>query len=312
MLTFQSAILKSLGPLAVAAFALASPAIAHPSIDIVAANWHFTPSTINVEAGQTTTLRLTSTSGTHGIASNELGIAPTTIVPGRFVEVSFTPRVAGTYAVHCSIYCGAGHPDMVLTVIVNGATVIPPAPTAMPQPAATSTPTPRPAPTRTPTPLIDDRHFIVLMVYHERMGLQMAQFAMKSARRSEIRSMAKSLVARNSAAIAQLQKWYKVWYGASVPDMPSMAATRSQSMAQICADAIRATSPGSLSNAPDVDRAWLVDSIHHESMGASVSLMAEEGLTHPELRRFARSGASIQLNDVQQIWRWFKRWYAER
>ena len=312
MPSLRNTIVRFLGSLTMATLAFGAPAAAHPTIDIVAANWHFTPSTITVEAGQTTTLRLTSTSGTHGIASDDLGIAATTIAQGHFVEVSFTPRAAGTYAVHCSIYCGAGHPDMVLTVIVKSAALTTPAPTTIPHPATTSAPTPTPAPVRTPTPLMDDRHFIILMVHHARLGQQIAQLAVKSAHHPEIRTLAKSLVAQNTAAITQLAHWYKVWYGSSVPDMPAMHAMSSQSMAQICMDMMQAVSPAALSKAPDFDRALLVGAIHHESMGASVSLFAEQGLAHPELRKFARTSASNQLKDVAQLWHWFNGWYPEK
>ncbi|HEY9179144.1 MAG TPA: cupredoxin domain-containing protein [Candidatus Baltobacteraceae bacterium] len=92
---------------------------AHPSIDVVASNWKFTPSTITVPAGEPSTLRLTSSEGVHGLKSDELGIPNTTIMPNRFVTVTFTPKAAGTYVVHCSIVCGAGHPGMILTVKVQ-------------------------------------------------------------------------------------------------------------------------------------------------------------------------------------------------
>ena len=93
-------------------------AVAHPSIDIVASNWKFTPSSIELHVGETTVLRLTSSEGVHGLQSDDLGIAQTTIMPGQFTSVSVTPKKAGTYAIHCSIVCGAGHADMVLTVKV--------------------------------------------------------------------------------------------------------------------------------------------------------------------------------------------------
>lgn len=89
---------------------------AHPTIDIVASNWKFTPDTISVPVGEPTTLRLTSNEGVHGIASKELGIDDTTIMPNKFVTVTFTPNKAGTYVVHCSVICGAGHPNMALTI----------------------------------------------------------------------------------------------------------------------------------------------------------------------------------------------------
>jgi cytochrome c oxidase subunit II len=92
---------------------------AHPSIDIVASNWKFTPGTITIPAGEPTTLRLTSSEGVHGIASKDLNIPDTTIVPNKFVTVTFTPSKAGTYVVHCSVVCGAGHPNMALTIKVQ-------------------------------------------------------------------------------------------------------------------------------------------------------------------------------------------------
>lgn len=106
--------------LVVLAFAVAfKPAPAHPSMDIVASNWKFTPSTITLHVGETTTLRFTSTAGVHGVKSDELGIPLTTILPGKFVTVDVTPKKAGTYVVPCAIMCGAGHADMKLTVKVK-------------------------------------------------------------------------------------------------------------------------------------------------------------------------------------------------
>jgi len=94
-------------------------AATHPTIDIVASNWKFTPSSITVPVDEPTTLRLTSAEGVHGIASKDLGIPDTTILPSRFVTVTFTPHAPGTYVVHCSVICGAGHADMALTVNVE-------------------------------------------------------------------------------------------------------------------------------------------------------------------------------------------------
>ena len=307
MLPFSRKVSARLLSALVLAIAFASPAFAHPTIDIVATNWHFTPNSITVKAGQPTTLRLTSTSGTHGIASDDLGIPATTISPGKFVEVSFTPRSAGTFAVHCSIFCGAGHGEMVLTVIVVSPGASTPAPTAIPQPAPNPSPAPTarlaPKPMPTPKPLIDDQHFIIMAVHHDSMELQVAQLAAKRAHRPEIRAMAKDLVARNSAALVQLKTWYKTWYRSGVPAIgPTQASEMMKNM-------MRAMSPESMGGAPDIDRAFLVAAIQHEAMGASLSIAAEEGLAHPELRRFARTTAAAEMSLAQKLWRSLTQWY---
>ena len=82
-------------------------------------NWKFTPNTITLHTGETTTLRFTSSGGVHGVKSDELGIPLTTITPGNFVTVDVTPKKAGTYVLPCQIMCGAGHADMKLTVVVQ-------------------------------------------------------------------------------------------------------------------------------------------------------------------------------------------------
>ncbi len=107
------AIAAALASLVSAAFAAASPAIG-----IVASNWKFTPSTIQLHVGQATTLRLTSSEGVHGLQSDDLGIPLTPIAPGSVKNVVVTPNKAGKYVLHCAIMCGAGHPNMTLTVNV--------------------------------------------------------------------------------------------------------------------------------------------------------------------------------------------------
>ncbi len=87
-------------------------------VDMVAKNFTFTPATVQAKVGSATVLHVTSAEGVHGIAAPDLGIAQTTLTPGKMVEVTFTPKKAGTYPVHCSIVCGAGHEKMMFTVTV--------------------------------------------------------------------------------------------------------------------------------------------------------------------------------------------------
>jgi len=52
------------------------------------------------------------------VQSSDLGIPMTTIAPGKGVDVTVTPKTAGTYKLPCEIFCGAGHDKMILTVKV--------------------------------------------------------------------------------------------------------------------------------------------------------------------------------------------------
>ncbi|HYZ15905.1 MAG TPA: hypothetical protein VE591_05870, partial [Candidatus Acidoferrum sp.] len=64
-------------------------------------------------------LHVTSTGGVHGIASDELGIARTAILPDSPLTITVTPKHPGTYRLGCAIVCGPGHQDMQLLVDVQ-------------------------------------------------------------------------------------------------------------------------------------------------------------------------------------------------
>ncbi|MHB8177818.1 MAG: cupredoxin domain-containing protein [Vulcanimicrobiaceae bacterium] len=90
------------------------------TVKITAHQWAFAPSVIVVHVGRPVKFLMTSKDVTHGLASTALGIADTPISKGKISTVTFTPKKAGTYRLHCVDFCGMGHGDMVLTVkVVN-------------------------------------------------------------------------------------------------------------------------------------------------------------------------------------------------
>ncbi len=91
---------------------------ATPSITVTASNWSFAPGKIVAHVGETVTLHATSAGGVHSLISEDFGIKSTLLVPGKTVDVSFTPTKPGKYTIHCHTPCGPGHDKMVIDVEV--------------------------------------------------------------------------------------------------------------------------------------------------------------------------------------------------
>jgi cytochrome c oxidase subunit II len=87
-------------------------------IKITASKFHFTPDHITLEKGQPVTLRLTSSDETHGFMLRALKI-DTDINPGKITEITVTPTSTGTFKAICDHYCGLGHGNMKMTVVVE-------------------------------------------------------------------------------------------------------------------------------------------------------------------------------------------------
>ena len=87
-------------------------------IPITAKRFNFEPSQITLKKGETVTLRLTSEDVTHGFYLKPLKLDET-IEAGGTKDVTVTPQVAGTFSAICDHFCGSGHGNMHLTILVE-------------------------------------------------------------------------------------------------------------------------------------------------------------------------------------------------
>ncbi len=79
--------------------------------EIIATNWNFSPSLIEVNKGDKVELHLQSEEGTHGFTILEFGVSET-LTPGEDVHTEFIADKLGTFNFFCSVPCGRGHGAM--------------------------------------------------------------------------------------------------------------------------------------------------------------------------------------------------------
>ena len=100
------------------AIIVAAAAAPPQRIEVVAKRFEFAPSDITVKKGEPVTLALSSQDVDHGLKFKELNVN-VMAKKGQTREVTFTPGQAGTFVGQCSIFCGAGHGGMKLTLHVT-------------------------------------------------------------------------------------------------------------------------------------------------------------------------------------------------
>ncbi len=87
-------------------------------VTISARRFEFRPSQITLKKGETVKLLLQSEDVTHGFLMKALGI-DTDIPAGETAEVTITPQTAGKFTTICDHFCGAGHGNMKMTIVVE-------------------------------------------------------------------------------------------------------------------------------------------------------------------------------------------------
>jgi cytochrome c oxidase subunit 2 len=96
----------------------ASAQDAQRRIEITAKRFDFTPGDITLKKGVPVVLVLTSDDVPHGLKFKELNVV-VTAKKGQTNEVAFTPDRVGTFVGQCSVFCGAGHGHMKMTLHVT-------------------------------------------------------------------------------------------------------------------------------------------------------------------------------------------------
>ncbi len=87
-------------------------------VHVAAKRFQFTPSEVTLRRGERVKLVLESEDVVHGFFSRALGL-DADIHPGSPTEVVLTPQTAGRFLVICDHFCGSGHGNMNLTVVVQ-------------------------------------------------------------------------------------------------------------------------------------------------------------------------------------------------
>ena len=86
-------------------------------VEVTASRFAFAPADITLKKGQPVILVLKSTDVTHGLKFSELSLN-VKVDKGATAEMKFTPDKTGDFVGHCSVFCGAGHGSMALTLHV--------------------------------------------------------------------------------------------------------------------------------------------------------------------------------------------------
>jgi len=87
-------------------------------IDITAKRFEFTPNQLTLKKGEPLILRVTSMDVTHGFFNRPLKIDGL-VEPGKPLQVAINPQTAGTYTVICDHFCGSGHGNMKMSIVVE-------------------------------------------------------------------------------------------------------------------------------------------------------------------------------------------------
>ena len=87
-------------------------------VEISARRFGFTPGEITLKKGEPVTLRLSTEDVKHGFFVKGLGL-DADIIPGTTAEITFTPQTTGKFLSVCDNFCGSGHGDMRMAIVVE-------------------------------------------------------------------------------------------------------------------------------------------------------------------------------------------------
>lgn len=162
-----------------------------------------------------------------------------------------------------------------------------------------------------------DRHFIEMMIPHHDGAVKMADLALKRSKNADVLKLAEAIKRDQTLEIAQMRAWYKDWYKADVPDMPSRPLKSSNSMMGMNGGKMgmgnmmgmrnmMATDLKTLetANDRDFDKEFLAEMIPHHKMALMMSNMIVDS-DRPEMRKLAQNILRSQSQEIDQMQGWY-------
>lgn len=141
-----------------------------------------------------------------------------------------------------------------------------------------------------------ERAFLVDMVRHHAMAVDMAKMAKEKATHQELKDMADDVVRTQTAEIDRMRAWPKKWYGRTVGD-DHMGHHEDMQMLE---DA----------TGPEFEvRFMAMMSVHH-TQAIERSRAVRRYRLHGKVRKLTRAIIRAQQREISQMQEWLVAWYA--
>jgi len=150
-----------------------------------------------------------------------------------------------------------------------------------------------------------DKAFIKNMISHHEGAVSMAQAALTSAKRQEIKNMANNIISTQSEEISKMKRWQQQWgYGDENPTTNSGSMdhdSMGMNMTNM-EDALKGKT------GDDFDEAFLTQMIMHHQSAINMAAPGEKNAKHQEVKDLTKAVVEAQSKEVNQMRMWQKDW----
>jgi hypothetical protein len=162
--------------------------------------------------------------------------------------------------------------------------------------------------------IMDDQHFIVMMIPHHEDAITMADLALTRAQHPEIKQLSENIKISQSQEIEQMRAWYKKWYGTDVPkvDGNNMGGGIMHGGNRGMTGNMKTMDLTALSKAKNFDQAFIEDMIPHHQMAVMMSQHLLFNAVHPEMKQLAQTIIQDQTKETNDMQSWYQQWYAAK
>ena len=150
-----------------------------------------------------------------------------------------------------------------------------------------------------------DKAFIEGMIIHHEGAVEMAELALTSAKRQEIKDMAHDIITAQNKEIGDMKNWQREWSYTQSTDHSNMNHDSSMSMAdhmRIMMDQLHGKTGDAF------DKAFLEQMIMHHQGALNMAAPGATNAKHQEIKALTKAVVDAQTNEIKQMQNWQKEW----